>query len=120
MVLPILPPPPLNDRQGSINWMGMAYRVLADVMRGIRMDGLFVSSDTKELLHNLWEWMYFSWMTERQQRKDGRRRGICCSRATFCWQKYNEVRKRVYYNEHQGTINLAPPSSISQGPFTAI
>jgi hypothetical protein len=120
MVLPVLPPPPLNDRPGCINWIGMAYRVLADVMRGIRMDGFFVSSEAEELLENLREWLYFSWMTERQQRKDRRRRGICCSRAHFCWQKYDKVRKRIHYNANRGTVELATPSSISQGPFTTI
>ena len=78
----------------------MAYNVLADVLRGIRIDGTFVSSDAQELLENLREWLYFSWMTERQQRKDSRRKGICCSRATFCWQKYDKVRKRIHFNDY--------------------
>ena len=98
----------------------MAYNVLADVLRGIRMDKTFVSSDAEELLENLREWLYFSWMTERQQRKDRRRRGICCSRAHFCWQKYDKVRKRIHYNANRDSIQLAAPSSISQGPFTTI
>ncbi|AFK92676.1 Orf4 [Human mastadenovirus D] len=120
MVLPVLPPPPLNDRPGCINWIGMAYNVLADVLRGIRIEGTFVSSEAEELLENLREWLYFSWMTERQQRKDRRRRGICCSRATFCWQKYDKVRKRIHFNVHRGTVELAPPSSLPQGPFTTM
>ncbi|UNI81704.1 E4 ORF4 [Human mastadenovirus B] len=120
MVLPCLPPPPLVETQANcIAWLGIALSTVNDFIRAVRYDGVFMTTEAEDLLTNLREWLYYNYHTERARRRDRRRRDVCCAKTRFCFAKYENVRKKLHYNEVAGTLDIVRQTpSLHQGPST--
>lgn len=122
MVLPVLPSPAVTETQPNcIIWLGLAHSTVVDVIRAIRADGIFITPEALEILHALREWLFYNYNTERSKRRDRRRRAVCSARTRFCYQKYENVRKKLHHDTIQNTISVIPPSSVSTpGPLTSL
>lgn len=78
-----------------------------------------MTAEAERDLSGLQEWLHFALRRERGRRRDRRYLETCWRRTWFCYWKYEEVRRSLFYDAARQTVSVQT-GSLQSSPATTL